>query len=197
MPVSGAAELYKIRETKIASFGDEVRIPRSSVHRYTNIFIEESRPFFPGEVLPIYRVPPLCFIVLMFVFSLFGAVNLYSAILGFLFADLPFVVIYCQNERVNRMSLPIVKKQKIENDLETLNALYEVTFAELEMMAISTNDAEIGLLRTAHGKFKFQVFHPAAFQIMDKAQSTSRILLCLFLVTSFYNIICIIVHSLI
>ena len=64
-------------------------------------------------------------------------------------------------------------------------------------MAISTDDTEIGLVRTAHGEYKFQVFHPAAFQIMDKAKSTSRQLLGLFLGAALYNIICIIVRSLI
>ena len=194
MPVTSA----QIRKTTIASYGNKVDIPRTSVHRYTNIFIEESRPFYPREVLPIYRVPPLWFIVLIFLFSLTGAASLFASIICLIF-DIPFIVVYCQNEWVSHMSwsLPTVKKQKIINDLQTLNALYEVTYAELEMMAISTDDREIGLVRTAVGKYKFQVFHPAAFQIMDKAKSTSRQLLGLFVSSALYNIICIIVRSLI
>ena len=195
MPAT-SAEVYRIRETKNESYGNKVNIPRSSVHRYTNIFIEESRPFYPRALLPIYRVPPLWFIVLIFLFSLAGAASLYASIIC-LICDIPFIIVYCQNEWVSHMSLPIVKKQKIINDLQTLNALYERTFAELEIMAISTNDTEIGLVRTAHGEYKFQVFHPAAFQIMDKAKSTSRQLLGLFLGAALYNIICIIVRSLI
>lgn len=195
MPVT-SAELLQIRKKTIASYGNKVDVPRTSVHRYTNIFIEESRPFYPREVLPIYRVPPLWFIVPIFLFSLAGAASLYASIICLIF-DIPFIAVYCQNEWVSHMSLPTVKKQKIINDLQTLNALYEVTYSELERMAISTDDTEIGLAVTAVGKYKFQVFHPAAFQIMDKAKSTSRQLLGLFLVAALYNIICIIVRSLI
>lgn len=191
-----AAEIYKVRETTISSFGNKVDIPRTSVHRYANVFIEESKPFYPGETLHIYRVPPLWFIAVIFLFSFAGAASLTAAIICLIF-DAPFVAVYCQNEWVNRKSLPVVKKQKVVNDLQTLNALYEVTYAELEMMAISTDDTEIGLIRTAHEKFKFQVFHPAAFQIMDKAKRTSRIMLSLFLGASLYNIIFICVYSLI
>ena len=191
-----AAEIFKVRETTISSFGNKVDIPRTSVHRYTNVFIEESKPFYPGETLHIYRVPPLWVIAVIFVFSFAGAASLTAAIICLIF-DAPFVAVYCQNEWVNRKSLPVVKKQKVVNDLQTLNALYEVTYAELEMMAISTDDTEIGLIRTAHEKFKFQVFHPAAFQIMDKAKRTSRIMLSLFLGASLYNITFICVYSLI
>lgn len=193
MPVAHAAEVHQIRET---SFGNKVDIPRTSVHRYTNIFIEESKPFYPQETLPIYRVAPLWFIALIFLFSLGGAANLTAAIIC-LISDVPFVAIYCQNEWVNCKSLPVVKKQKIVNDLPTLNDLREVTITELEMMAISTNNAVIGLIRTAQGNYKFQVFHPAAFQIMDKAKNTSRILLGLFTAAALYNIICICVYALI
>ena len=191
-----AAEIFKVRETTISSFGNKVDIPRTSVHRYTNVFIEESKPFYPGETLHIYRVPPLWVIAVIFVFSFAGAASLTAAIICLIF-DAPFVAVYCQNEWVNRKSIPVVKKQKVVNDLQTLNALYEVTYAELEMMAISTDDTEIGLIRTAHEKFKFQVFHPAAFQIMDKAKRTSRIMLSLFLGASLYNITFICVYSLI
>jgi len=191
-----AAEICKLKETTILSVGNKVDIPRTSVHRYTNIFIQETKPFYPRETLHIYRDPPLWFTVVIFVFSFTGAASLTAAIICLIF-DAPFVAVYCQNEWVNRKSLPVVKKQKVVNDLQTLNALYEVTYAELEMMAISTDDTEIGLIRTAHEKFKFQVFHPAAFQIMDKAKRTSRIMLSLFLGASLYNIIFICVYSLI
>ena len=69
----------------------------------------------------------------------------------------------------NRKSLPLVKKQPLKNDLQTLNVLYEVTVAELEMIALSNYDMKIGFLKTNSGRVYFQVFHPAAFFIMDKA----------------------------
>ena len=192
MPVTSA----EIRKTTIASYGNKVNIPRTSVHRYTNIFIQESRPFYPTEALPIYRVAPLWFVALIFLFSLAGAASLYGAIIGLIF-DAPFVAMYCQNEWVNRTSLPVVKKQTIVNELQTLNALYERTVTELQTMALSTDNTEIGVIYLAHGRCKFQVFHPAAFQIIDKAKSTSQILLGLFLTAALYNIICICVYSLI
>lgn len=195
MPESAAAELLRYRETRVASFGRKV-IPRASVHRFTNIFIEESRYFMPQAYLPIYRGVPLWFSVIVAVLSFGGAASLTGAII-FLIFGCPFIYFYCQNERVNRKSLPLVKKQPVKNDLQTLNALYEVTFAEIEMIALSSYDAKIGFKKTSYGKVKFQVFHPAAFEIMDKAQRTSRVLLGLFLFLAVYNIFFILLYSLI
>ena len=90
---------------------------------------------------------------------------------------------------VNRRSLPLVKKQPLKNDLQTLNVLYEMTVAELEMIALSSYDMEIGFLKTNSGRVYFQVFHPAAFHIMDKAKRTSRIMLGVFLFLAVYNTI--------
>ena len=70
---------------------------------------------------------------------------------------------------------------KKKNDLQTLNVLYEVTVAELEMIALSSYDMEIGFLKTNSGRVYFQVFHPAAFLIMNKAKRTSRITIFTFL----------------
>ena len=89
-------------------------------------------------------------------------------------------------------------KQKTVDNLPTLNALWEVTVEKLRgIIGISTDGVEIGLQVMQSGKFKLQVFHPAAFKIMDKAKGTSRFLLTVFIVAALYNIICIIVHSLI
>lgn len=196
MPIT-SAEFQQTRVTVIKSYGNKVDLSRTNVHRYTNIFIEESKQFYPQETLPIYRVAPLWFAAVMFLCSVGGAANLTAAIVGLLF-DLPLIVSYCQNEVVNRISLPIVKKQETWDDLPTLNALLEISVTELEKIGISTDDVEIGLLKMEQtDKFKLQVFHPAAFKIMDKAKTTSRFLLGVFLVAALYNIICIIVHSLI
>ena len=173
MSETTAAEIRRYRETTIASFGREVNISRASVHRFANIFIEESRVFIPEASLPAYRGVPLWFAILILAFSFGGAGSLTGAIV-FLVADCPMLVIYFQNEWVNRKTLPIVKKQPLKNDLQTLNDLCEVTHSELEMIALSTYDRAIGFVRVSQGKVRFQVFHPAAFALMDKAKSTSR-----------------------
>lgn len=196
MPVTTAADIRRYRETTIESLGREVDISRASVHRFANIFIEESKPFIPGVALPVYRGVPLWFAVLVLALSFGGAGSLTGAIVC-LVADCPMLGIYLQNEWVNHKSLPIVKKQPVKNNLQTLNALYEVTHSELEMIALSTYDKEIGFIRASHGKVKFQVFHPAAFALMDKAKSTSRWLLGLFLFVAVYNIFFILLYSVI
>lgn len=196
MPVTTAAEISRYRETKIESFGRKIDIPRASIHRFTNIFIEESRPFIPQESLPIYHGVPLWFTIPVLALSFGGAASLVGAIVC-LIADAPMIIIYFQNEWVNRTSLPIIKRQPVKDDLQTLNALYEVTVSELEMIALSSYDKGIGFIRTSYGKVKFQVFHPAALELMDKAKSTSRILLGLFLFVAVYNIFFIVLYSLI
>ncbi|KAL9968849.1 hypothetical protein ACROYT_G020990 [Oculina patagonica] len=65
-----AAEMLRYRETTVDStvvenVGREVNISRASVHRYTNIFIDESRPFIPGASLPVYRGVPLFYSCLL------------------------------------------------------------------------------------------------------------------------------------
>lgn len=196
MPIT-SAEFQQTRVTVIKSYGNKVDLSRTNAHRHTNIFIEESKPFYPQETLPIYRGAPLWLAAVFFLCSVGGAANLTAAIVGLL-SDLPLIVLYCQNEVVNRISLPIVKKQETCDDLPTLNALLEISVTELEKIGISTDNVEIGLLKMEQtDKFKLQVFHPEAFKIMDKAKTTSRFLLGVFLVAALYNIICIIVHSLI
>ena len=64
-----------------------------------------------------------------------------------------------------------------------------MTVAELEMIALSSYDMKIGFLKTNSGRVYFQVFHPAAFHIMDKAKRTSRIMLGVFLFLAVYNTI--------
>lgn len=140
----------------------------------------------PQAYLPIYRDVPLWFSILVAVISFGGAASLPGAVI-FLISGFPFITFYLQNEMVNRKSLPLVKKQPVKNDLQTLNNLYEVTVAEFEMIALSSYDTEIGFLKTNSGRVKFQVFHPAAFQIMDKAKRYSRIMLGVFLFLAVYN----------
>lgn len=142
----------------------------------------------PQAYLPIYRGVPLWFSIVVAVFSFGGAAS-FPAAVAFMLFGFPFIALYLQNEMVNRKSLPLVKKQPVKNDLQTLNSLYEVTVAELEMIALSSYDIEIGFLKTNLGRVSFQVFHPAAFQIMDKAKSFSRILLGVFLFLAVYNTI--------
>lgn len=191
-----AAEMLRFKETRVENVGREVNISRASVHRFTNIFIDESRPFIPEASLPVYRGVPLWFALIVLVLSFSGAASLVGAIVC-LVADSPMIAIYCQNEWVNRKSLPLVKKQPVKNDLKTLNALYEVTHAELEMIALSTYDKGIGFISSSYGKVKFQAFHPAAFALMDKAKNTSRWLLGLYLFVAAYNIFFILLYSVI
>ena len=101
----------------------------------------------------------------------------------------PFIAFCLQHELVNRKSLPLVKKQPFKIDVQTLNVLYEMTVAELEMIALSSYDVKIGFLKTNSGRVYFQVFHPAAFHIMDKAKRTSRIMHGVFLFLAVYNTI--------
>ena len=196
MPVTTAAEILRYRGTTIESFGREVNISRASVHRFANVFIVESRAFIPGASLPEYRGVPLWFAVLYLAFCFSGAASLTGAIVC-LVADCPILVIYFQHEWVNRKVLPIVKKQPVKNDLQTLNYMYEVTHSDLDMMALSTYDREIGFIRVSQEKVKFQVFHPAAFALMDKAKKTSRWLLGLSLFVAVYNIFFIVLYSVI
>ena len=60
-----------------------------------------------------------------------------------------------QHELVNRKSLPLVKKQPFKIDLQTLNVLYEMTVAELEMIALSSYNMKIGFLKTNSGRVYF------------------------------------------
>ena len=200
MSVTTSAEILRYRATKFENFGREFKISRASVHRFINIFIEESKAFIPGESLPVYRGVPLWFSVLVLVLSFSGAGSLTGAIVC-LVAVSPMIAIYCQNECVNRKSLPLVMKQPVQNDLQTLNALYEVTQAEFEMIAVrlSTYDRGVGFIRCtgALGKVRFQVFHPAAFALMEKAKRTSRWLLGFYLFVAVYNIFFIVLYSVI
>lgn len=138
--------------------------------------------------------------MLVLVLSFGGAGSLTGAIVC-LVAVSPMIAIYCQNEWVNRKSLPLVMKQPVQNDLQTLNALYEITQAEFEMIAVrlSTYDRGVGFIRCtgAQGKVRFQVFHPAAIALMEKAKSTSRWLLCLYLFVAVYNNFFIVLYSVI
>ena len=64
MSVSPAAELLRYRQTRIDSVGRKENTPYASVHRFTNIFIPESRRFMPRADLPIYRGVPLWFSII-------------------------------------------------------------------------------------------------------------------------------------
>ena len=61
MSATTAAKIRRYRETKIENFGRDVNVSRASVHRFANIFIEESRPFIPEASLPAYSGVPLWF----------------------------------------------------------------------------------------------------------------------------------------
>lgn len=117
MSVSPAAELLRYRQTRIDSVGRKENIPYASVHRFTNIFITESRRFMPKADLPIYRGVPLWFSIIVAVLSFGGAASLPAAII-FLIFGFPFIAFYLQHEMVNRKSLPLVKKQPLKNDLQ-------------------------------------------------------------------------------
>ena len=94
---------------------------RPSIHKH--LHSGKYNPFYPYETLPVYCVAPLWFAAVGFLCSMGGAANLTAAIIGLIF-DVPFLATYCQNEVVNRRSLPIVMKQKTVDNLPTLNALY-------------------------------------------------------------------------
>ena len=142
----------------------------------------------PQANLPVYRGVPLCFLIIVTVFSYGGAGSFPYAVFFMIFG-FQFIVFYLQNEMVNRKSLPLVTKQSLKNDLQTLNVLDEVTIAKIEMIALSSYDMKFGFLKTNSGRVYFQVFHPAAFHIMDKAKRTSRIMLGVFLFLGVYNTI--------
>ena len=193
MPTLESAELLRLRQIGV---GRKANIPHAPVFRSTNIFIDESKRFMPRAYLQTYRGFPVWFSVIVAVLSFGGAATLTGAII-FLIFGFPFIAIYWQNEQVNRKSLPLVKKQPVKNDLQTLNALYEVTFEELQTIVLSSYDVKIGFITTTSGKFSFQVFHSAAFQIMDKEKRTSRIMLGIFLFLALYNTLFIFLYSLI
>ena len=153
-----SAELLRLRQTSV---GHKVNIPHASVFRFTSIFIDESKHFMPRTYLPSYRGVPVWFSVIVAVLSFGGAATLTGAII-FLIFGFPFIAIYWQNEQVNGKSLPLVKKQPVKNDLQTLNALYEVTFEELQTIALSNYDV------TTAGKFRVQVFILQLFRLWIK-----------------------------
>ena len=148
----------------------------------------------PQADLPIYRGVPSCFSIIVAVLSFGGAGSFPYAVI-FLIFGFPFIVLYLQSEMVNRKSLSLVRKQPLKNGLLTLNVLYEVTVAKLEMIALSSYDMKIDLLKTNSGRDFFQVFHPAAFRIMDKAKRNSRIILGVFLFLAVYNTIITFLYS--
>ncbi|CAH3121609.1 unnamed protein product [Pocillopora meandrina] len=148
----------------------------------------------PQADLPIYRGVPSCFSIIVAVLSFGGASSFPYAVI-FLIFGFPFIALYLQSEMVNRKSLPLVRKQPLKNGLLTLNVLYEVTVAKLEMIALSSYEMKIGLLKTNSGRDYFQVFHPAAFRIMDEAKRTSRIILGVFLFLAVYNTIITFLYS--
>ena len=71
-----------------------------------------------------------------------------------------------------------------------LNVLYEVTIAELEMIALSGSDMKIGFLNIyKFWKSLLSSFSPCSFFIINKAKRTSRIMLGVFLFLAVYNTI--------
>ena len=140
----------------------------------------------PQANLPVYRGVPLCFLIIVTVFSYGGAGSFPYAVFFMIFG-FQFLAFYLQNEMVNRKSLPLVMKQPLKNDLQTLNVLDEAT---IEMIALSSYDMKFGFIKTNSGRVYFYlVFHPAAFHIMNKAKRTSRIMLGVFLFLAVYNTI--------
>ena len=137
----------------------------------------------PQADLPIYRGVPLCLSIIVAVLSFGGT------------GSFPYTIVFhlllsaCNTNWSTENVVPLVKKQPFKIDLQTLNVLYEMTVAELEMIALSSYDMKIGFLKTNSGRVYFQVFHPAAFHIMDKAKRTSRIMLGVFLFLGVYNTI--------
>ena len=62
MPIT-RVEIQRERNVQMENYGTKFDVRRTNVHRYTNIFIHESNPFYPYETLSVYCVALLWFAV--------------------------------------------------------------------------------------------------------------------------------------
>ena len=168
---------------------------RDAVHAKTNHYIKESRPYFPNENLPTYIDCPylLNLARVTFFASLFGALVVAGAFMVMLplvlFAVcLLFFALYCQHERVNQKSLPIVLKQPVfEGQKRYRNAFYEVTVTDLDGIALRNYQAGVGFAKLSQGKIKFQAFNKEAIRNMSDARCHFRLTLFLFFAGAVFN----------
>lgn len=169
---------------------------RDEVHAHTNHYIEQSRPYFPNAQLPKYihcpyflRIAQLvCFasLICTLVVKISGSAS--KAIpIGFFGACLLFFFIYCQHERVNQMSLPLVLKQPVFDSQRRLNEFYQLTVTELDGIALQNYQAGFGFIPLTQGKIKIQAFNRKAIRQMSDAKCQSRWMLVLFLLSVIYN----------
>lgn len=189
------SERLKYRQIKVEEVGVHKEV-RDEVHARANHYIEESRPYFPNAQLPKYidcpyflRVARLvCFasLICTLVVKISGSVS--KAIpIGFFGACLLFFFIYCQHERVNQMSLPLVLKQPVFDSQRRLNEFYQVTVTELDGIALQNYQAGVGFIQLTQGKIKIQAFNRKAIRQMSDAKCQSRLMLFLFLLSVIYN----------
>lgn len=189
------SERLKYRQIKVEEVGVHKEV-RDEVHARANHYIEESRPYFPNAQLPKYIDCPyflsvarlVCFasLICTLVVKISGSVS--KAIpIGFFGACLLFFFIYCQHERVNQMSLPLVLKQPVFDSQRRLNEFYQVTVTELDGIALQNYQAGVGFIQLTQGKIKIQAFNRKAIRQMSDAKCQSRLMLFLFLLSVIYN----------
>lgn len=182
----------KYRQIKVEDVGVTTKI-RDELHAYANHYIEQSRPYFPNEKLRKYiDCPYLLRIARVLCFaSLFGALvsggGSKAIPIIFFVACLLFFFIYCQHERVNQKSLPVVLKQPVFETQTSVNTFYEVTVTELDGIALQNYQAGVGFIELTHGKIKFQAFNRRAIEDMSSAKCQSRLMLVFFLAAVVYN----------
>lgn len=189
------SERLKYRQIKVEEVGVDTEV-RDELHAHANHYIEQSRPYFPNAHLPKYIDCPyflkiarlVCFasLICTLVVKISGDVS--NAIpVGFFVACLLFFFVYCQHERVNQKSLPVVLKQPVFDSQRTLNEFYQVTVTELDGVALQNYQAGFGFIQLTQGKIKIQAFNRKAIRQMSDAKCQSRLMLVLFLASVIYN----------
>ena len=132
----------------------------------------------PQADLPIYRGVPLCFSIIVAVLSFGGT------------GSFPYTVVFhlllsaCNTNWSTENLFHLSRNNRLR-----LICKRSTFCARWLLIALSSYDMKIGFLKTNSGRVYFQVFHPAAFHIMDKAKRTSRIMLGVFLFLGVYNTI--------
>ena len=185
-------EGVQFRKVEVKETGKHVTV-REASHAKANHFIAQSRPYFPKEKLRTYIdcANFLNFARGLCVASLFGALAAAGRSTAiptiFLVACLLFFLIYCQHERVNQKSLPLVLRQPVFDSQRSLNSFYEVTVTELNGVALQNYQAGVGFIELSQGKIEFQAFNRNAIRSMSDAQCQSRLMLVLFLAAAVYN----------
>ena len=190
----GRTEVERLlcRKIEVKETGEHVTV-RDTSHAKANHYIIQSRPYFPKEKLRTYIDCPnfLNFARGLCVASLFGALVVRGGSraipIFFLVACLLFFIIYCQHERVNQNSLPLVLRQPVFDSQRSGNSFYEVTVTELDGVALRNYQAGVGFIELSQGKIKFQAFNRKAIRYMSDARCQSRLMLVLFLAAATYN----------